>query len=52
MCDYSKIDDVQCYTKEELTPEEVEHNIRSIIKVGRDKELKLKVPMFENSCCP
>jgi hypothetical protein len=52
MCDYSGIDNVQRYTKEELTPEEIEHHIRIIIKVGRDEELKLKIPMFENSSCP
>jgi hypothetical protein len=52
MCDYSGTDDAQHYTKEELTPEEVEHRIRSVIKVGRDEELKLKMLMFENSSCP
>jgi hypothetical protein len=52
MCDYRGINDVQRYTKEELTPKEVERHIRNIIKVGRDEELKLKIPMFENSGCP
>jgi hypothetical protein len=51
MCDYSSIDDAQCYTREELTPEEVEHRVRNIIKVGRDEELKLKILMFENGSC-
>jgi hypothetical protein len=52
MCEYSGIDDTQCYTKEELCPEEIEHRIRNIIKVGQDEELKLKIPMFENGSCP
>jgi hypothetical protein len=52
MCDYSGINDVQRYTKEELTPKEVERRIRNIIKVGHDEELKLKILMFENSGCP
>jgi hypothetical protein len=52
MCDYSGINDAQRYTKEELTPEEIECRIRNIIKVGRDEELKLKIPMFENGSCP
>jgi hypothetical protein len=52
MCDYSGIDDAQCYTREELTPEEVERRIRNIIKVGRDEELKLNIPKFENGSCP
>jgi hypothetical protein len=52
MCDYSGIDDVQRYTKEELTPKEIDHRIRNIIKVGQDEELKLKIPMYENSRCP
>jgi hypothetical protein len=51
MCDYSGIDDVQRYTKEELNPEEIDRRIRNIIKVGRDEELKLKIPMYENSSC-
>jgi hypothetical protein len=52
MCEYSGIDDVQRYSKEELTLEEIEHRICNIIKIGRDEELKLKIPMFENSSCP
>jgi hypothetical protein len=52
MCQYSGIDDPQCYTKEELSSEEIEHWIRNIIKVGRDKKLELKIPMFENGNCP
>jgi hypothetical protein len=52
MCDYSGIDDAQRYTREELTPEEVERQIHNIIKVGRDEELKLKILMVENGSCP
>jgi hypothetical protein len=52
MCDYSAIDNPQRYSKEEFTSEEIERWIRSIIKVGHDKELKLKILMFENSSCP
>jgi hypothetical protein len=52
MCQYSGIDYPQCYTKEELTSEEIEHWIRNIIKIGQDEELKLKIPMFENGNCP
>jgi hypothetical protein len=52
MCEYSGIDDAQRYTKEELTPEEIERRIRGIIKVGRDVKLKLGMPMFENGSCP
>jgi hypothetical protein len=52
MCDYSSINDAQCYTREELSPEEIEHRIRNIIKVGRDEESQLKIPMFENGSCP
>jgi hypothetical protein len=52
MCQYSGINDAQRYTQEELTPEEIERRIRNIIKIGRDKELKLKIPMFENGSCP
>jgi hypothetical protein len=52
MCDYSGIDDPQCYTKEELSSEEIECRIRNIIKVGRDKKLELKIPMYENGNCP
>jgi hypothetical protein len=52
MCEYSRIDDTQRYTKEELSPEEIEHRIRNIINVGQDEELKLKIPMFENGSCP
>jgi hypothetical protein len=51
MCKYSGFDDAQCYTKEELTPEEIERRIRNIIKIGRDEELKLKILMFENGSC-
>jgi hypothetical protein len=52
MCEYSGIDDAQRYTKEKLSPEEIERRIRNIIKVGQDEELKLKIPMFENGSCP
>jgi hypothetical protein len=52
MSQYSGIDDPQCYTKEELTPEEIEHRIRNIIKIGQDEELKLKILMLENGSCP
>jgi hypothetical protein len=52
MCKYSGIDDPQCYSKEELSSEEIEHRIHNIIKVGRDEPLKLKIPMYENGNCP
>jgi hypothetical protein len=52
MCQYSGIDDPQCYTKEELTSEEIKCRICNIIKIGQDEELKLKIPMFENENCP
>jgi hypothetical protein len=52
MCEYSGIDDPQRYTKEELSSEEIERRIRSIIKVGRDEKLELKIPMYENGNCP
>jgi hypothetical protein len=52
MCQYSGIDDPQRYTKEELSSEEIEHQIHNIIKVGRDKKLELKIPMYENGNCP
>jgi hypothetical protein len=52
MCEYSGIDDPQCYSKEELSAEEIENRIRNIIKVGRDEPLKLKIPMYENGNCP
>jgi hypothetical protein len=52
MCQYSEIKDPQRYTKEELSFEEIEHQIRNIIKVGRDKNLELKIPMYENDNCP
>jgi hypothetical protein len=52
MCQYSGIDDPQCYTKEELSSGEIEHRIHNIIKVERDKKLELKIPMFENGNCP
>jgi hypothetical protein len=51
MCQYNGINDPQCYTKEELTSEEIERRIRNIIKIGRDEELELKIPMFENDNC-
>jgi hypothetical protein len=47
----SRIDDPQCYTKEELSSEEIEHRIHNIIKVGRDEKLELKIPMYENDNC-
>jgi hypothetical protein len=34
MCEYSEINDSQCYSKEELSSEEIERQIRNIIKVG------------------
>jgi hypothetical protein len=52
MCEYSGIDDPQCYSKKELSAKEIEHQIRNIIKVGRDDPLKLKIPMYENGRCP
>jgi hypothetical protein len=52
MCEYSGIDDPQCYTKEELSSEEIECRICNIIKVGRDEKLELKIPMYENGNCP
>jgi hypothetical protein len=52
MCQYSRIDDPQRYTKEEIALEEIEHRIRDIIKVGRDVELKLGMPMYENGSFP
>jgi hypothetical protein len=52
MCEYSGTDDPQRYSKEELSTEEIEHQIRNIIKVGRDEPLKLKIPMYENDNCP
>jgi hypothetical protein len=52
MCEYSRIDDPQRYSKEELSAEEIEHQIRNIIKVGRDEPLKLKIPMYGNDNCP
>jgi hypothetical protein len=52
MCEYSKVDDPQRYSKEELSAEEIELRIRNIIKVGRDEPLKLKIPMYENGSCP
>jgi hypothetical protein len=52
MCEYSGIDDPQRYTKEELSSEEIERQIRCIIKVGRDEKLELKIPMYENGNCP
>jgi DNA-binding GntR family transcriptional regulator len=51
MCEYSGIDDPQCYSKEELSAEEIEHRICNIIKVGRDEPLKLKISMYENGNC-
>jgi hypothetical protein len=52
MCQYSGIDDSQCYTKEELSSEAIERRIRNIIKVGLDEKLELKIPMYENDNCP
>jgi hypothetical protein len=52
MCEYSRIDDPQRYSKEELSSEEIERRIRNIIKVGRDEKLELKIPMYENGNCP
>jgi hypothetical protein len=52
MCQYSGIDDPQCFTKEELASMEIEHRIRDIIKVGRNVEMKLGMPMYENGSCP
>jgi hypothetical protein len=52
MCEYSRIDDPQRYSKEELSAEEIELRIRNIIKVGWDEPLKLKIPMYENGSCP
>jgi hypothetical protein len=52
MCEYSGVNDPQRYSKEELSSEEIEHRICNIIKVGRDEQLKLKVPMYENGNCP
>jgi hypothetical protein len=52
MCEYSGINDPQCYSKEELSSEEIERRIRNIIKVGRDEKLGLKIPMYENGNCP
>jgi hypothetical protein len=48
MCQYSGINDPQRYNKQELAPEEIERRIHDIIKVGRDVELKLGMPMYEN----
>jgi hypothetical protein len=52
MCQYSGINDPQRYNKEALAPEEIERRIRDIIKVGRDVDLKLGMPMYENGSCP
>jgi hypothetical protein len=52
MCEYSGIDDPQCYSKEELSSEEIEFRIRNIIKVGQDEKLGLKIPMYENERLP
>jgi hypothetical protein len=52
MCEYSRVDDPQRYSKEELSAEEIKLRIRNIIKVGRDEPLKLKIPMYENGSCP
>jgi hypothetical protein len=52
MCKYSGVDDSQRYSKEELSAEEIELQIRNIIKVGQDEPLKLKIPMYENGSCP
>jgi hypothetical protein len=52
MCEYSGIDDLQRYTKDELSSEDIECRIRCIIKVGRDEKWELKIPMYENGNCP
>jgi hypothetical protein len=52
MCQYSGIDDPQCYNKEELAPEEIECQIYGIIKVRQDVVLKLGMPMYENGSYP
>jgi hypothetical protein len=52
MCEYSRIDDPQRYSKEELSTKEIENRIRNIIQVGRDEPLKLRIPMYENDNCP
>jgi hypothetical protein len=52
MCEYNGIKDLQCFTKDELTPVEIERRIRNINKVGRDVEIKLGMPMYENGSCP
>jgi hypothetical protein len=52
MCQYSRIDDPQRYTKEELTSKETEHRVCNIIKIVRDEELGLTFPMFENGNYP
>jgi hypothetical protein len=52
MCEYSRVDDPQRYSKEELSAEEIELRIRNLIKVGQDEPLKLKIPMYENGSCP
>jgi hypothetical protein len=52
MCEYSRIDDPQRYTNEELSSEEIERRICNIIKVGQDEKLELKIPMYENGNCP
>jgi hypothetical protein len=52
MCQYSEIDDPQRCKKQELAPKDIERRIHDIIKVGRDVELKLGMPMYENGSCP
>jgi hypothetical protein len=52
LCEYSGIDNQQCFTKETLTPEEIEHRIRDVIKIGRSVEMKLGMPIFENGNYP
>jgi hypothetical protein len=51
MCQYSRINDAQRYTGEELTPGEIERRIRNFIKISQDEELTLKILMFENGSC-
>jgi hypothetical protein len=35
-----------------INPEEIKHKICDIIKIGRDVEMKLGMPMYENGSCP
>jgi hypothetical protein len=52
MCDYSRVDDPQRYSKEELFAKKIELRIHNIIKVGWDEPLKLGIPTYENGSCP